>query len=66
MKRKIKVVQATQDVITFDKPGFTEGDILVDIKDQEHDIELLEKIKSTKNSFAYLGTARVGEIYTKQ
>ena len=63
--RVIKVRNATQDTVEFEENWFVEGDLLQDVNDPEHDIELVKQFPNNHKKFEYLGTAKPRERYKK-
>lgn len=63
--RSVEVVNINNNdiynIIQFKETWFSEGDILEDINDLDHDIELLHKLDN--RTFTYVGTAKIGEKY---
>ena len=62
-KRKVKVTRATQSFVEFENDYFKPGDLLQDVNDDDHDIELEARVGSSPTTFRYLGTAKIGEEY---
>jgi len=63
--KKIKVVYATEDIVEFETEWFNTDDLLQDVNDLDHDIELEERVGNSYTQFNYKGTAKAGEVYKK-
>jgi len=49
------------NLIEFKETWFIEGDLLQDLQDENHDIELVKRVDA--RTFTYRGLAKVGEKY---